>query len=44
MKRITRKRRITPEEAARYKAIREQVAEQTIEKARVRLNRFCPKV
>lgn len=26
MKRITRKRRLTPEEAAKYKAIREQVA------------------
>ena len=28
MKRITRKRRLTPEEAAKYKAIREQVAEE----------------
>ena len=28
MKRITRKRRLTPEEAAKYKAIRAQVAEE----------------
>ena len=28
MKRITRSRRLTPEEAAKYKAIREQVAEE----------------
>src|SRR3990172_9020604 len=28
MKRITRNRRLTPEEAAKYKAIREQVAEE----------------
>ena len=28
MKRITRSRRLTPEEAARYKTIREQVAEE----------------
>ncbi len=28
MKRITRDRRLTPEEAAKYKAIREQVAEE----------------
>src|SRR5207302_7244075 len=28
MKRITRKRRLTPEEAAKYKANREQVAEE----------------
>jgi DNA-binding phage protein len=28
MKRISRNRRLTPEEAARYKAIREQVAEE----------------
>jgi DNA-binding XRE family transcriptional regulator len=28
MKRITRNRRLTPEEAARYKAVREQVAEE----------------
>jgi hypothetical protein len=26
MKRVTRNRRLTPEEAARYKAVREQVA------------------
>jgi DNA-binding XRE family transcriptional regulator len=28
MKRITRNRRLTPEEAARYKAVREQIAEE----------------
>jgi DNA-binding XRE family transcriptional regulator len=28
MKRITRNRRLTPEEAAKYKAIREQIAEE----------------
>jgi DNA-binding XRE family transcriptional regulator len=28
MKRITRNRRLTPEEAAKYKAVREQVAEE----------------
>ena len=28
MKRISRKRRLTPEEAAKYRAIREQVAEE----------------
>jgi len=28
MKRITRNRRLTPDEAAKYKAIREQVAEE----------------